>query len=193
VGTVIARLLTVQASLQSNDDDGSFETFALGVPRDFELQSPVGVVPNDGLISKIVVGWRAKDPQGNGDVLKVGLRSGGLRQYGQEQVLDATGYQPPAGGGEFQDEFETDALDGQPWTYAKLLAMTAPGSGFTALATQVFSSPDPRISYAYVDVHVVTPPGHVSANPQQSAPGAAPQPAAPEGTPVGQAPKGGPS
>jgi len=144
----IYRILPENAALQTNDADASVEPFAQGVARDFPLRAAdIALIPPTDTIDKIVVTWVAKDPDGEGDTIKAGVLSGGLRQYGEQRILDATGYFP-----DFIDEFAVDASDGLPWTIAKLQA-----AQLTGLAMAVTGA-DPRMTQLVIDAHTTPPP-----------------------------------
>jgi len=140
-------LLPVLASLQTNDGDGSFETLSVGVPLVVAFLDPGAVIPAGQVIDSLVIVSCFKDPSANGDIVRAGVRSGLVDSYGQDVILDATGYFPEAE----NPLLAVDPSDGLLWTIEKLTA-----ARLLALASVVFTT-GPRCTL--LKGRVVTHPG----------------------------------
>jgi hypothetical protein len=110
-------LTCLTAALATDDGDTTFVSFVQGTPQDFSHQSISSVLPAGTSIGALRVRWVATDPDGNGDVGKVGLTIGGVRYFDSPFTFDAPGYFTN------DSEWATDPSDGLPWTMDKIAAL----------------------------------------------------------------------
>ena len=136
----VHRLLATNATVQTDDGDGTFLTFVQGVAQDFAHQPTAGILPAGEGIAGVRVTWVARDPQANGDLGRAGLKIGAARYFGDQFLFDAGGYMTLA------SDFLVDPSDGGAWTAAKCDALQS-----TVLFDSVIGTA-PRLTMVGIDI-----------------------------------------